>query len=169
MIEITVSIDFSLALPILALAEIAKFSWIYMNKHWQLYVLRLEDGKFYVGITSKTPDVRMREHQRGVRTAYWTAKHKPIEVIHSEDLGNTTKEKAERRENKLTRELMKQWGINNVRGGDLTDTSDYTVRFGRIYNKEGWQDAIYILIMFLVLGLFTIDKYFMPILPGGIN
>ena len=77
------------------------------NKHWLLYVLRLEDGKFYVGITSKTPEVRMREHQNGVRAAYWTVKHKPIEIIYKEDLGQIEKSKAEKRENKMTRALMK--------------------------------------------------------------
>ncbi len=33
--------------------------------------------------------------------------------------------KAKKRENKMTRELMKQRGIDNVRGGNLTSTEDY--------------------------------------------
>lgn len=109
------------------------------ERHWWLYVLRLEDGKFYVGITSKTPEIRMQEHIAGVRAAYWTAKHKPIEILHKEDLGYIDESRAKNHENKMTRALMKQRGINNVRGGDLTSTEDYILRFGWIYIKSDWQ------------------------------
>lgn len=88
--------------------------------HWTLYILKLQDNKYYVGITTKTPQIRMQEHVNGVRVAYWTAKHKPVEIILEEDLGRVSKAHAEKYENKVTRDLMKQHGINNVRGGDLT-------------------------------------------------
>jgi predicted GIY-YIG superfamily endonuclease len=32
-------------------------------KKWWLYVLKLERGKYYVGITSKTPERRFYEHK----------------------------------------------------------------------------------------------------------
>lgn len=139
------------------------------HRHWWLYVLRLADGKWYVGITSKTPEIRFQEHLEGTKAAYWTAKHKPIEIVYREDLGDTTKAKAERRENKYTRELMKQRGINNVRGGDLTDTADYIVRFGTIYDKESWEDLVYITLMFIALILLLADKYVVAFIPGGIR
>lgn len=126
---------------------------------WWLYVLRLEDGKFYVGITSKTPEERMWEHLHGVRCAYWTAKHKPIEIIYQEDLGRIEQQKAEGRESKMTRALMRQRGINNVRGGDLTSTDDYIVRFGYVWNKEGWQLFTYIVFLLLIIAYLLIDKY----------
>ncbi len=129
--------------------------------HWWLYVLRLEDGKFYVGITSKTPEIRMQEHLSGVRVAYWTAKHRPIEIIHTEDLGIIEKSKAEKRENKMVRALMKQRGLNNVRGGDLTDVDDYIKRFGYIRDKDGWRLAMYIIFLLLLLTYFVVDKYFL--------
>lgn len=128
--------------------------------HWWLYVLRLEDGKFYVGITSKTPEKRMQEHLNGVRVAYWTAKHKPLEIIHAEDLGLIEKEMAERRENKMVRALMKQRGINNVRGGDLTSVDEYIQRFGYIWDKDGWKLIVYIVALLLVLAYFMVDKFF---------
>lgn len=131
------------------------------HKHWQLYVLRLQDGKFYVGITSKNPEVRMQEHINGVRVAYWTAKHKPIEIIHTEDLGNIEKSKAEKRENKMVRALMKQRGLNNVRGGDLTSVDEYIKRFGYIWDRDGWQLIVYIVFLLLLLSYFVIDKYFL--------
>lgn len=131
------------------------------KKHWWLYVLRLSGGKFYVGITSKTPQIRMQEHLNGVRVAYWTAKHKPIEIIHTEDLGLIEQSKAEKRENKMVRALMKQRGLNNVRGGDLTSVEDYIKRFGYIWDKEGWQLGMYIISLLLILGYFMIDKFFL--------
>jgi len=30
-------------------------------KNWWVYVLRLEEGKYYVRITSQTPEIRMHE------------------------------------------------------------------------------------------------------------
>lgn len=128
--------------------------------HWWLYVLRLEDGKFYVGITSKTPEIRMREHLNGVRVAYWTAKHKPIEIIHTEDLGLIEKSKAEKRENKMVRALMKQRGLNNVRGGDLTSVEEYTKRFGYIWDNEGWYTLTVVVFLMLVIIYLLLDKYF---------
>ena len=133
------------------------------NKNWQLYVLRLEDGKWYVGITSKAPDVRMREHQNGIRVAYWTAKHKPLEIVYCEDLGRIDKVKAEKRENKMTRALMKQRGINNVRGGDLTDTEEYLSRFGFYLSKDMWGVMTTVVFEMLVILYLLIDKYFLSI------
>jgi predicted GIY-YIG superfamily endonuclease len=130
------------------------------NKNWHLYVLRLQDGKFYVGITSKTPGIRMQEHLNGVRVAYWTAKHKPIEIIHTEDLGIIEKSKAEKRENKMVRALMKQRGLNNVRGGDLTSVEEYTKRFGYVWDKDGWYALTVVVFLILVIIYLMFDKYF---------
>lgn len=128
--------------------------------HWWLYVLRLQDGKFYVGITSKTPEIRMQEHLNGVRAAYWTAKHKPLEIIHSEDLGVVEKSKAEKRENKMVRALMKQRGLNNVRGGDLTSVEEYIKRFGYIWDRDGWAAITIVTFLMLVIIYLMFDKYF---------
>lgn len=129
------------------------------NIRWHLYVLRLQDGKFYVGITSKTPEIRMQEHLEGIRGAYWTAKHKPIEIIHTEDLGIVDKSVAEKLENRMVRALMKQRGLNNVRGGDLRSVEPYIVRFGRVYDKERWETVIVLFLLIMCIAYFVIDKY----------
>jgi predicted GIY-YIG superfamily endonuclease len=131
------------------------------NKRWQLYVLRLEDGKYYVGITSKTPEIRMKEHIDGVRVAYWTAKHKPLEVIYQEDLGIIDKSRAEKRENKMVRALMKQRGLNNVRGGDLTSVDEYVKRFGYVWSKDLWYPLTVVAFLLLVIIYLMFDKYFL--------
>lgn len=130
-------------------------------KRWWLYVLILEDDKWYVGITSKTPEQRFQEHKLGIRGAYWTKAHKPISIELKEDLGIVNKEHAEAYENKITRTLMKERGLNNVRGGDLRDNEEYAQRFGRIWLKKEW--GIFTLALFFMLSTayLLIDKFFL--------
>lgn len=110
------------------------------KQRWWLYILELEDEKWYVGITSKTPDERFEEHRLGKRAAYWTMQHKPQKIQLIEDLGIVSKEHAEHYENKITRQLMKERGLNNVRGGDLRDTELYVNRFGWIWKHKDYVD-----------------------------
>lgn len=117
-------------------------------KNWWLYVLKLEQGKYYVGITTKTPELRMKEHIDGIRAAYWTQKYKPIELFYTENLGHITKETAEYIENLITRKYMRQYGLNNVRGGDLTKTEDYSRISCYIYMKR---DVVFLRIILVQL------------------
>lgn len=127
--------------------------------HWWLYVLKLEEGKWYVGITSKTPEDRLHEHRLGVRAAYWTKKYHPVDIELIEDLGVVNKEHAEKYEDKITRSLMKERGINNVRGGDLRDVDQYVKRFGWFYLKDQWEILTLLVLSFLVNIYLLIDGY----------
>lgn len=118
-------------------------------------------GKFYVGITSQTRERRMQQHLREIRAAYWTKTHKPLEIIYTEDLGITQKAKAEKHENKMVRERMKQRGINNVRGGDLTEVDDYTKRFGSIWKTDDWRLFAYVIFTMIMVAYFIVEKYFL--------
>ncbi|MFZ2835819.1 MAG: GIY-YIG nuclease family protein [Candidatus Saccharimonadales bacterium] len=158
-IKITVQILLAIALLLVIFFCITMTSKT--NKQWQLYVLRLGDGKFYVGITSKSPAVRMQEHLNGVRAAYWTAKHKPLEIIYQENLGVIEKYKAEKRENKMVRALMKQRGLNNVRGGDLTSVEEYIKRFGYVWDRDVWYAMTVVIFLMLVNVYLMFDKYFL--------
>lgn len=129
------------------------------KKNWWLYVLKLENGKWYVGITSKTPEVRFAEHLASKSSAYWTMKHKPIEIELVEDLGIVSRQHAEKYEAKVTRNLMKERGLNNVRGGDLRDVGEYVQRFGWILDKERWDTVLYIVLLLLVILWLFLDKY----------
>jgi len=101
----------------------------------------------------------MQEHPEGIRAAYWTAKHKPIEIIHTEDLGVIEKSQAEKREDRMVRAPMKQRGINNVRDGDFTSVEPYIVHFGRVYDKERRNTIMAILVLIIVVVYFAVDKY----------
>lgn len=132
-----------------------------IKRRWWLYILKLEGGKWYVGITSKTPEERFQEHTLGKRAAYWTMKYKPLEIELEEDLGIVTKEHAEKYENKITRELMKERGLNNVRGGDLRDAEEYTARFGWVWFKKDWEILTIAIGQTLIIIYLLIDKYFL--------
>ena len=75
-----------------------------------IYILKLEKEKYYVGKTTKLPIDRVLNHFEGKGSA-WTKCYKPIDVIeiHSDcDAFD---------EDKYTKILMAKYGIENVRGG----------------------------------------------------
>lgn len=79
------------------------------NPAWkrQVYVLKCEEGKYYVG-TSANAEKRIRRHFRG-KGAKWTKKYKPISVVELLDGGLETEELT-------TLVYMQKYGIENVRG-----------------------------------------------------
>lgn len=127
-------------------------------KNWWLYVLRLEEGKYYVGITSQTPEIRMQEHINHVRGANWTKKYKPVEITSKQFLGAMNKSEAEKTENIEVRTNMRIYGLNNVRGGDITKVEDYSKFMGYLYFKHDIE-ALRIMIFLLVLNLIMIILY----------
>ena len=131
------------------------------QKHWWLYVLKLEDDKWYVGITSRTPEERFKEHQSGFAGAAWPKRYKPIEIHDKKDLGDLDKEAAELYEKRVTRKYIKQYGLKNVRGGDLTRTDSYVSRFGYYYLKDDWEYLITVLLMLLVIALLVYKDWAM--------
>ena len=75
------------------------------------YVLSLENGKYYVGITSNF-DERVASHLNGCGSA-WTKLHKPISVIERF-------EGSKLNERNKTLDYMRRFGWNNTRGGGWT-------------------------------------------------
>jgi len=75
----------------------------------QIYVLKLEGGKYYVG-KSKNVAERYKQHVSG-DGATWTRNHKPTKLVETRAL------KSDHDETNLTKDLMKKYGVDNVRGG----------------------------------------------------
>ena len=75
----------------------------------RLYVLELEGGKYYVGQT-KNLQKRFQEHVDGAGSV-WTRKYAPLAIASSVALDGVL------HEDRVTKELMLQHGIDNVRGG----------------------------------------------------
>ena len=78
-----------------------------MNQH--VYVLELKGGKYYVGI-SDDPERRFLYHVSG-KGAAWTRMHQPIRILEIRS-GSSRFD-----EDKVTKEYMATYGIDNVRGG----------------------------------------------------
>ena len=74
-----------------------------------LYILQLQHGKYYVG---KTDDVatRYQQHKSG-RGSEWTKMYKPIKIL------ETRQSISEHDENNITKDYMRKYGVENVRGG----------------------------------------------------
>jgi len=77
-----------------------------------VYVLKLENDKYYVGITTNL-NYRVAQHLNG-SGANWTRLHKPISII--ETILNST----HAMENEVTKRYIEQYGKENVRGGSWT-------------------------------------------------
>jgi predicted GIY-YIG superfamily endonuclease len=73
-----------------------------------VYQLRLESGKYYVGLTVDLP-TRIAEHWLG-QGAQWTRRYRPLEVLKTQP-GDRSLEDA------LTVAMMVEHGLDNVRGG----------------------------------------------------
>ncbi len=74
-----------------------------------IYVLRLQGGKYYVGKT-ENHQKRFQEHQDG-RGSSWTRLYPPIGIYKLHHNASPFDE------DKVTKEMMAKYGIDNVRGG----------------------------------------------------
>jgi predicted GIY-YIG superfamily endonuclease len=79
-----------------------------------LYTLQLQSGKYYVG-KSDDPDTRYLAHKNG-NGAVWTKIHKPVKILEIRKLNG------EHDETNTTKDLMKKYGVDNVRGGAYTQS-----------------------------------------------
>jgi len=76
-----------------------------------IYTLKLQKDKYYIGKTNN-PEFRLNSHFNS-NGSEWTRKYKPIKVI---ELKNNCDNYDE---DKITRQYMDKYGINNVRGGSF--------------------------------------------------
>lgn len=75
----------------------------------KLYVLALERGKYYVGL-SENEDLRIIQHNMG-KGAAWTNKFPPVSVVEVRVCNSPFEE------DMVTKQYMAKYGIDNVRGG----------------------------------------------------
>lgn len=74
-----------------------------------IYVLCLEDNKYYIGKINKSAESRLYEHRYNTGSL-WVRLHKPIGI--EELLPNENED-----EDEVTKKYMAKYGIDNVRGG----------------------------------------------------
>jgi predicted GIY-YIG superfamily endonuclease len=127
-------------------------------KHFWLYILKLEEDKYYIGITSlSNPNKRIDQHRVGYFSAQWTKKYKPVKTIDIRDLGYVSLTEAKLVEDKLTMEYMKNYGLQNVRGGDYTYSGKY-VKIGSTFWPDYIFDSIVGLLFVLIILILLIIK-----------
>jgi predicted GIY-YIG superfamily endonuclease len=78
----------------------------------KIYVLRLASGKYYVGSTDNV-DRRVAEHFAGTGAA-WTNLYRPQQLVEQRESTSLFDEE------KVTKEYMARYGIENVRGAAYT-------------------------------------------------
>lgn len=76
-----------------------------------IYALQLEQGKYYIGKTNN-PQFRLDSHYNSNGSA-WTKMYKPLRVL---ELNANCDDYDE---DKVTRQYMDKYGVNNVRGGSF--------------------------------------------------
>lgn len=127
------------------------------EKHYWLYVLKLEEGKYYVGVTSKSVEERLEQHKNEYFAAEWTKIYKPVSIHQTRDLGVTTYERAEQYENKVTRKYIQEYGLDNVRGGNLSYRGKMVKRVGYFWRFQDWKD--FSMAMIVTVALFVMSGY----------
>jgi predicted GIY-YIG superfamily endonuclease len=84
-----------------------------VNNIFNIYVLKCDENKYYVGKTNNEVGIRFSQHKNN-NTCAFTSKYKPIEIL------ETIQSKDPLDEDKITKKYMMKYGINNVRGGSYT-------------------------------------------------
>jgi hypothetical protein len=80
-----------------------------------IYVIQLEEGKYYIGKTNN-PQFRLESHFNS-NGSEWTKIYKPIRVVELKPNCDDYDE------DKITRQYMDKYGINNVRGGSFVSVN----------------------------------------------
>ena len=130
------------------------------DTNWLIYVLKLENNKFYIGITTDITK-RFSEHKlQSKNCANWCKKHKPLKIIETINTNFKNMYEATLLEDIYTLKYIQEYGTENVRGGRflgslaqinskvnsyLTRGSffEYTDKHNRIYSKHlKWQGEI---------------------------
>jgi len=129
------------------------------EKQWTLYVLKLEQDKWFVGITSGSPTVQLSRHKSGAGSE-WTHHYAPIALSYHKQMGALSEDEALKVEGKLLRKYMEHYGDNNVRGGDIPVSEPKTTK----KNKRGfgWSKVVWIAavtLLSLIIVYLLLDKF----------
>tara|TARA_B000000477_G_scaffold52176_2_gene43930 strand:- start:111874 stop:112710 length:837 start_codon:yes stop_codon:yes gene_type:complete len=89
-----------------------------------IYILKLNDSKYYIGKTNRPVNDRYQEHIEG-NGSFWTKKYKPLSVI--KQINNSSPFD----EDRYVKEYMSIYGIDHVRGGSYNQEvlNNDTIKF----------------------------------------
>jgi len=89
-----------------------------------IYILKLNNNKYYIGKTNRSVNERYQEHLEGIGS-FWTKKYKPLSVV--KQIENSSQFD----EDRYVKEYMAIYGIENVRGGSYNqeELNGDTIKF----------------------------------------
>jgi len=89
-----------------------------------IYILKLNDNKYYIGKTNRTVKERYQEHLEGIGS-FWTKKYNPLSVLKQIENSSPFDE------DRYVKEYMAMYGIDNVRGGSYNqeELNGETIKF----------------------------------------
>lgn len=129
------------------------------KKHYWLYVLLLNESKYYVGKTSrKDPYDRIDQHLHKFYSAEWVKKYGFLDVKEVIDIGNISHQESEDLELQRTLQYMKKYGYNNVRGGILRYSGNYKKIGNRFIRDTRWATVKVILFLLVcILAVYIVE------------
>ena len=108
------------------------------NTNWFIYVLELENQKYYVGI-AVDPEQRFIEHQKQQKKcSIWCKKHKAQKIVEVIDTGHRRMIDASFLEDIISLEYIKKYGAANVRGGRYLGSEQKVRKASDCHTKRGY-------------------------------
>jgi len=91
-----------------------------------IYILKLNNNKYYIGKTNRNVKERYQEHLEGIGS-FWTKKYEPLSIIKQIENSSPFDE------DRYVKEYMAMYGIDNVRGGSYNqeELNSETIKFLR--------------------------------------
>lgn len=135
-------------------------------EQWQLYVLQLDNDKWYVGVTAKTPHEELARHKAG-NGVEWTRESKPVKVHYAKDFGAVAEDKVREFEDRVTLKYMERYGVATVRSDNMGEAP---LKEAKPAPKASKKLVIFnkillglTIVLFLAVVVLLIDKfYFTP-------
>lgn len=108
------------------------------DTNWFVYLLKLQNEKYYVGI-SVDPNKRFLEHQKqGRNCSSWCKKHKAIEIIEVIETKLKGMKDATLIEDIYTLKYIEKFGAENVRGGRYLGSDLKIKKVSKIHLERGY-------------------------------
>lgn len=133
-----------------------------IKSHYWLYIIRLEQGKYYIGTTDQgDPNNQASQYLGRKYTTLWSKKHKPEVISEVIDLGDTTKAKAIEREKIELLRLMELYGYRSVCRSDTAHPAKLPKELTNIINNKNTTTipivigSIFVLISFIAIIIAT--------------
>jgi predicted GIY-YIG superfamily endonuclease len=128
------------------------------DTNWHVYVLKLQDEKYYVGIATD-PKKRFLEHlSQGKGSSSWCKKHKAIEIIETIETEYQNMKDATLIEDIYSLKYIEKFGPENVRGGRYIGSDSKIKEKSRSHLARGYISIMHKLIIDFKITYFELSQ-----------